>query len=350
MATKGTFVLADIGGYTSFLSDVGIEHGKEITEDLLNTILRCNRKRWQVANVEGDCIFFYREGLEPPTELVDHIRDIYKGFSQRTIDIAGRAACPCGACTRTGELSLKFVVHAGEFETQKIGNRTELVGPDVVVAHRLLKNNVTLDEYIIVTDVYATDPEAFGLPAQAASESFEDVGKVSYQQLDLRPVRDELEDANRVFITKEQARISIEIDIEAPPGRVWKALNDPNEFVVWARLKESQDLPPLPGTSNMHRCIGRDGRAFVVITVAKDQERLRMTEKVFPSRMIKDVYMTTEVTPIGTGSHVTCHVTSRVAVPFLSPILGPLFRLSGRRRMTEQFDHLKEYCERHLSE
>ena len=193
MATKGTFVLADIGGYTSFLNGVAIEHGKEITEDLLNTILRCNRERWQLANVEGDCIFFYREGLEPPTELVDHIRDIYKDFSQRTIDIAERAACPCGACTRTGELSLKFIVHAGEFETQKIGNRTELVGPDVVVAHRLLKNSVALDEYIIVTDSYATDPGAFGLPAQAASESFEGVGEVIYQQLDLQPVREELD-------------------------------------------------------------------------------------------------------------------------------------------------------------
>jgi len=350
MATEGTFLLADIGGYTSFLRGVGIEHGKEITEDLLNTILRCNRERWQLANVEGDCIFFYREGLEPPTELVGHIREIYKDFSQRTIDIAGRAACPCGACTRTGDLSLKFVVHAGEFETQKIGNRTELVGPDVVVAHRLLKNSVTLDEYVIATDAYATDPEAFGLPAQAVSESFDGVGEVSYQQLDLQPVREELEAANRVFITKEQATLSIEIDIEAPPERVWKALNDPTEYVVWERLKETKKLPPLPGTSEMHRCIGPDGSAFVIMTVAEDQERLRMTQKVFFSRIVKDIYTTTEVTPMGTGSHVTCHTTSRVAVPLVAPILEPLLRLNGRRQMTAHFNHLKEYCEGRLND
>ena len=30
----GTFVLADIGGYTSFLTDVGIEHAKKITSGL----------------------------------------------------------------------------------------------------------------------------------------------------------------------------------------------------------------------------------------------------------------------------------------------------------------------------
>src|SRR6266702_260977 len=67
MATEGTFVLADIGGYTRFLTGVGIEHGKEITEDLLNHLLKCNRGRWKLANVEGDCIFFYREGRERRT-------------------------------------------------------------------------------------------------------------------------------------------------------------------------------------------------------------------------------------------------------------------------------------------
>jgi hypothetical protein len=346
MATKGTFVLADIGGYSSFLNDVAIEHGREITEDLLNTILRCNRERWQLANVEGDCIFFYREGLEPPVELVDHIRDIYVDFSQRTIDIAGRAACPCGACTRTGDLSLKFIVHAGEFETQKIGNRTELVGPDVVLAHRLLKNSVPLDEYIIVTDAYASDPGAFGLPATAASESFDGVGEVSYQQLDLLPVREELEAANRVFITAEEATLSIEIDIAASPETVWAALSDPAEYVVWERLKESKNLPPPPGSSNMHRCITEDGATLVIVTVAKDEERLRVTDKVFVSRLIKDLYMTTEVTPTAAGSHVTCYATSRLAVPLIAPILDPFFRRSGRRRMEDQFNRLKDYCER----
>jgi hypothetical protein len=29
MATEGTFILADIGGYTQFLTGVGIEHGKK---------------------------------------------------------------------------------------------------------------------------------------------------------------------------------------------------------------------------------------------------------------------------------------------------------------------------------
>ena len=345
MATEGTFVLADIGGYTSFLNGVAIEHGKEITEDLLNAILRCNRDRWKLANVEGDCIFFYREGREPPHELVDHIRDIYKAFSQRTIDIAERAACPCGACTRTGELSLKFIVHAGEFETQKIGNRTELVGPEVILAHRLLKNSVPLDEYVIVTDAYAADADSLGLPALDASESLDDVGEVDYQYLDLKPVRRELEAANRFFITEEQAQFTIEIDIDAPPERVWKAVIDPTEYVVWERLKESKDLPPPPGTIGMHRCVAADGQALVIVVVAQDDDQRRVTQKAYFSRIIRDAYMTTEVTPTQAGSRVTVRVTSRIAVPLVAPILAPILRAGGRRQMTVLFNRLKSYCE-----
>src|SRR2546426_4965335 len=120
MASEGTFVLADIGGYTSFLTGVGIEHAKEITSHLFNEMLRCNRGRWKLANIEGDCMFFYREGREPPGELMTHVQALYENFCDRITDIAGRSACGCGACTRTNSLRLKFIVHAGEYDTQTI--------------------------------------------------------------------------------------------------------------------------------------------------------------------------------------------------------------------------------------
>jgi hypothetical protein len=54
MATEGTFVLADIGGYTTFLTGVGIEHATEITPHLFNGMLRVNKDRWKVGNLVGD--------------------------------------------------------------------------------------------------------------------------------------------------------------------------------------------------------------------------------------------------------------------------------------------------------
>ena len=50
-------------------------------------------------------------------------------------------SCQCTACSRVGDLELKFVLHAGSYVVQSIGGGRELVGPEVVMAHRLLKNH-----------------------------------------------------------------------------------------------------------------------------------------------------------------------------------------------------------------
>jgi hypothetical protein len=39
-------------------------------------------------------------------------------------------------------LDVKFVVHQGEFIRQKMSGREELAGRDVILVHRLLKNEV----------------------------------------------------------------------------------------------------------------------------------------------------------------------------------------------------------------
>src|SRR2546426_923012 len=132
VATEGTFVLADIGGYTSFLQGVGIEHAKEITSHLFNGMLKVNKGRWKVGNVEGDCLFFYAETREEPGPLFEHLRALYEKFRGSVTDIAARSTCDCGACTRTSELRLKFVVHAGQYGTQNIGGGAGAVGAGIV--------------------------------------------------------------------------------------------------------------------------------------------------------------------------------------------------------------------------
>jgi hypothetical protein len=50
------------------------------------------------------------------------------------------STCWCNVCSRLDELDLKFILHAGAFVIQDIAGQRELAGPEVVVAHRLLKS------------------------------------------------------------------------------------------------------------------------------------------------------------------------------------------------------------------
>ncbi len=64
--------------------------------------------------------------------------------------------CNCDACSRGAKLDLKCILHAGRFVMQSIGGGRELVGPDVVMAHRLLKNGgaaaIGRSAYALVSD------------------------------------------------------------------------------------------------------------------------------------------------------------------------------------------------------
>jgi hypothetical protein len=71
---NGIFILADIGGYTTFLSDVGIEHAKEITGHLLNGMFEVDAETWKLGDVEGDCLFVYSDDPLSPEDVFAYLR------------------------------------------------------------------------------------------------------------------------------------------------------------------------------------------------------------------------------------------------------------------------------------
>ena len=347
MATEGTFVLADISGYTGFLSGVGLEHARVVTGHLFNGMLKANRGHWKLANVEGDCIFFYRDGREEPRVLLKHIQNLYEQFCGQIIEISGGGACPCGACTRINQLALKFIVHAGEFELQRIGRRQELFGADVIVAHRLLKNSVPVDEYVLLTRSCAPDVDAPGFSAATGRDEYEAIGPVEYTYLDLEPARRSIEATNRFFLTPDQARIRLAIDIEAPPEAVWEAAGSLEKRQEWQDMRKIVELPSRRGPlGQVHRCTYSYGTLVVEVTTAVDEASRRMTVKTFISRLIKEAYATVQVSERpGGGSRYGFYMTYREPIPVISHVASRIIRLLVERFQGKALRRLKALCE-----
>ncbi len=349
MATDGTFVLADIGGYTQFLTGVGIEHGREITSHLLNSLLKCNRERWKLANVEGDCLFFYRPGREPPDELMEHVEALFEEFFDRTVDITARASCPCGACSRTNELTLKFIVHAGAFDTHKVGNREELIGPDVVLAHRLLKNSVSVPEYALLTDAYLDGTSPKGAVTHGSDDL--DIGPVSYVSLDLAPVRRVLEQKRRYFLTREDAKLKVECEIDAPPDVVWNAMVVTEQRMRWqTTIKEMIVLGDKKReVGEVHRCLHDDGSRIIHFTIAIDETLRRKTEKLWFSRLAKDCYVTVGADPLPNGRTLALlYATVAPGIPLISHIALPIMLRIMMSSVRKDMAGLKVLCESRL--
>ncbi|HEX8025045.1 MAG TPA: DUF2652 domain-containing protein [Candidatus Limnocylindrales bacterium] len=233
-------LIADISGYTSYLAGVELDHAQDILADLIGTVVTALRPTFKLAKLEGDAAF-----MTAPADrvdgslLLDTIERCYFGFRRRRRDVRQAASCECNACVRIPDLNLKFVVHAGEVVRQKVFGLEELVGADVIVVHRLLKNTVVettgVAAYALLSQASVArlglDPVALGMAPHA--EAYEFVGTIDGWVHDLERRWQEEDSRARVRVTAEESVVGTTYEVEAPPQTVWEFLTTPGRRVAW---------------------------------------------------------------------------------------------------------------------
>ena len=141
----GYLILADISGYTSFVAQTEIEHAGQALSYLLETIVEEIEGLMTIAKLEGDAVFAYIEEnkLEDCQLLLTLIDQTYFAFRDKALSLYDQAACPCRACQTLPTLDLKLILHHGEYVLQQVAGIRDLLGTDVNLIHRLLKNGVS---------------------------------------------------------------------------------------------------------------------------------------------------------------------------------------------------------------
>jgi hypothetical protein len=111
-------LLGDIVGNTKFMRfhRINLAHSQDITARLLESMVDAVPSL-ELVEIEGDAVFLYA----PYEEIAD------RPASESSLDL-------------------------GEVATQTIKKRTKLVGIDVIAAHRMLKNDVPVEEYVLKSD------------------------------------------------------------------------------------------------------------------------------------------------------------------------------------------------------
>jgi hypothetical protein len=179
----GFLVLADISGFTAFVTGTELEHGPPIIAALLEAVIRHIAPPLEIRELEGDAVFALGlDGtLAPPATLLDVLRAGLAGFRTRQRELQADDTCACRACRSIERLSLKMICHYGTFLEQPVGGRTQAAGRDVILAHRLLKNRVERKaDYVLLTraalESMHVDPVGAGLHAH--TERYEHFGEV----------------------------------------------------------------------------------------------------------------------------------------------------------------------------
>ena len=154
-------ILADISGYTRFMlaNQTAMVHGQMVITKLLEEIIREVEIPLEVKEIEGDAVFLYAikpddEGVWQETRRLigRKLVSFFEAFARGILAASEFALCKCPSCQNIDQLRLKIVVHSGEAILHQVGRFSEVSGVDVILAHRLLKNSISSDEYVLMTE------------------------------------------------------------------------------------------------------------------------------------------------------------------------------------------------------
>lgn len=313
-------VLADISGYTSYLAGVELDHAQDILADLTDAVVRALRPTFRLAKLEGDAAFAYVVTDEVDgSALQDTIEHCYIAFRRRLRDIGQASQCDCNACTYIPRLDLKFVVHHGLIARQRMAGREELVGRDVIVVHRLLKNSVQtalgIGAYALYTDdclraMGLADPAAAGLVEHR--ETYEFVGEVTGWVRDLETVWQVAEAGSALVVGSADAAWSASLVFPGPPAVTWEWITSPARRLQWQTGVTAIDEAAAGGrrgAGTINHCIhGRDAIVEEVLAWRPPEvltTRFQLPVSGMPKLTRSEFFV---ATPDGAGTEFTVNI------------------------------------------
>ena len=172
---RALLLIADIGGYTEYMQShrTILAHAEVITTRLLEKVVDA-APDFDLIEIEGDAAFLSCEddalvGGATVAAVTQAAVAMHHAFhvERRLIELN---MCPCPSCAKASGLKLKFVAHVGEVATQTIKRRRNLVGMDVILVHRLLKNPVQASEYVLLSEDLYRSGGAASVPEQPMRE------------------------------------------------------------------------------------------------------------------------------------------------------------------------------------
>ena len=271
----GWLLLCDITGYTAFLTGSELEHAHEILADLMRGLIGSARTPLRTVKTEGDALFSYApaDDVADGRVVIDRIEDAYHAFRMQLFNIARSSTCTCAACANAGNLDLKFMLHFGEFVVHDLTGHDDLQGSDVILVHRLLKNDVRerlgRPAYLLCTD--AARERIPGLSWIDHVETYEHLGAVPCGVRCMHAAFAELEASGAADVSPEAADASTSFEVPAPPRVAWEWHVDEDKAPKWQsglsgwRIAQNAEGRLRPGAT-VHCVHGADTKSRKVLS------------------------------------------------------------------------------------
>ncbi|MGC4034552.1 MAG: DUF2652 domain-containing protein [Chitinophagaceae bacterium] len=267
---NATILIPDISGFTEFMTTTELNHSSHAINILIDAMLKAIGDEYEVAEIEGDAVLLIKKGPAPSKKEIEEIcLKIFNAFHFQRKWMQQYTICPCGACQAIINLTLKFVAHHGPLAEITIGKFVKHSGPEMIVAHRLLKNSINNNEYLLMTEkLLSQSTDITGIADMewiSSSDEYASIGKVDYRFALLNDIRRTIpEPPPPPKYNNSDTTIFAETILPANGIDAHLALtNFPgrNEWLP-GLIKTEQDFPTA-FIGSVHRCIFNDYTAVV---------------------------------------------------------------------------------------
>ncbi len=234
----GYLLIADITGYTQFLTSSEMDHANPILQSLLGVLLEQVGDPLHFWKTEGDAVLAYstRQDFPAGETFLTICENLYNAFALRRQDIIANTTCNCNACANVSTLDLKIIAHHGQFDEMQMGPTKDISGADVILVHRLTKTDVAertgIRSYALFSEAAA---EAMDISEimEPFSQDIEHFGEVRMKVYDLAKSWERLRaNRQRHYLAEEDGVWTFRHHFNAPIGVVW-------EFLVAPELKQN---------------------------------------------------------------------------------------------------------------
>ena len=339
--------IPDISGFTQFVNATEVEHSRHIISELLELVIEEDNLGLEVAEVEGDAVFFYSEADVPSVQAVlDQAERTFLRFHEHLKLYDNRRICDCGACVTAHSLSLKFVAHRGDVGFTAIRGQRKPYGPDVILAHRLLKNSVGSSEYLLATSALVGEDQTAASWGtwEIGKTDYQDVGQVDHCHVLLTPLRAKVPEPPKLEdypLMKKPARM--EAFIARPRDEVFELVSNLRFRHLWNDDAEEIIFPEnrVNRAGLSHQCVVKgDLISFKTIKADLGEGVLVMGERLDSVPLVKSFAAFWIVQEADGGSRVRVEIHYETRPPG-GKAAGFLFGLGARRLMKKALRSLE---------
>lgn len=349
--------IPDISGFTKFVNDTEIIHSQHIIQELIEVIIESNSLGLNVSEIEGDAVLFYRFGQTPSAEeIAGQVKQMFINFHKQLKIIERDRVCHCGACSTAINLTLKFLTHSGEIAISKIKNHEKLIGKDVIIAHRLLKNNIKSNEYILLTENYLQTQSQNNFyryfesgESKKGMINYEHIGQIKYDYILLSPLKEFVPEipSNPGFNKFNNPIIKHQF-IKAPNHLIYDTIINLDLRKEWTKgLKNIEyNKNEVPKIGTKHNC-KFDLGSFELETVhkAKDNKKYEYAERANNNFLLPQstTFFILEKNNQGTDLTIEFHYKR---LPVIGVVIDLLMRKHLDRNLQSSLLNLKNFCEK----